>query len=317
MRMPREIAEPIVNYPKQGDQRKVRPSIRASEIQLDTLANRKYEWSEKFWLENLEHTPCLELPTKVPITPPQLQITRDKVEGVYAEVAQHFFQTQVSCKADAKHDQVFGATLYALSILKELLTIGAANGILGRLGLRTIVECYLTLAYLVKAGDPKKWASFRVFGSGQAKLSSLKIDESSSQPTYLSQEDLDAIANEDVWDEFLSIETGHWDKANLRSISIQAGQKDLYDMYYVWPSVFAHGHWGALRDTVFQTCGNPLHMLHRMPRDHARFLRDVVDDATDICEMILRVTKEEYPGISSSLKTGKEKSKKASGGDAQ
>ena len=62
MRMPREIAEPIVNYPNQGDQRRIRPSIRASEIQLDMLANRKYEWSEKFWLENLEHTSCLELP---------------------------------------------------------------------------------------------------------------------------------------------------------------------------------------------------------------------------------------------------------------
>lgn len=299
--LPLEILEPIVNYPNQGDQRKIRPSIRAAEIGLDYLVKRENKWPEEFWKENLKYTPCIEIPTRVPFKPPQYQLTVDKVEQVYSEIALNFLKSEANCLVNSKHDHVFGSGFYALSILKEILTIGNANGILGRLGLRTIVECYLTLAYLVKEDDPQKWASFRVFGSGQAKLTSLKIDENSSQPTYVSQEDLDAIANEDMWSEFLSIEIGHWDKTNLRNISIQSGQKDVYDMYYLWPSVFAHAHWGALRDTVFQTCGNPLHMMHRIPRKHVRFLPDVIDDATEICEKILRIINEQYPGNSCSL----------------
>jgi hypothetical protein len=57
------------------------------------------------------------------------------------------------------------------------------------MGLRTVLECYVTLAYLMKKNDEALWRSFRVYGAGQGKLAFLKIDESeelSEHPVYVS-----------------------------------------------------------------------------------------------------------------------------------
>jgi hypothetical protein len=98
------------------------------------------------------------------------------------------------------------------------------------------------------------------------KLALLKLADSQVLPDYVSVETLNALANEDMWQELLPIDLGHWDKANLRSLSERAEVKDEYDRFYPWTSTYSHGHWGAMRDSVFEVCGNPLHRLHRIPR---------------------------------------------------
>lgn len=87
-------------------------------------------------------------------------------------------------------------------------------------------------------------------------------------------------------------------------MSEDAGVKDFYDRYYAWryyawTSTFSHGHWGALRDTVFDTCGNPLHRLHRIPRATPRPLPDVVPDAALCLDRILEAVSQCYPDFPS------------------
>ena len=117
-------------------------------------------------------------------------------------------------------------------------------------------------------------------------------------PGYVQAETLSVLANEDVWEEFLPIELGHWEKANLRELSIQANVKDVYDKFYGWTSTFTHGHWGAVRDSVFDTCGNPLHRLHRIPRNNTRALPDVIPDACYLVDGILEFLSKSYPTFS-------------------
>jgi len=297
-----ELNRQIAEYPYFGDQRGVRPSIRAGEV---TFADKNVEggWSESFWEECLDETAC-QLPNVVfetSQTQAKPVVENETVDRMAEYLVQHSRLCLHTSKVDAKLDTVFGVALYCLNILREIIGHHANSAVLARIGLRSVLEGYVTLAYLVKRNDPALWKSYRVYGAGQGKLAFLKIDESSERPAHVSIETLRAIANEDQWEEFLSIDIGHWGKSNLRSMSEIAGVKADYDQYYIWPSAFAHSQWGAVRTTVFATCLNPLHRLHRIPLMHARKLDDVIPDVTRILDKILGLVGDCYPSFEKRL----------------
>ena len=297
--LPPELAKEILLYPDHGDMHEVRPSIRATEITLD-LPDTKHGWANKFWSQCMADTPCFPLPSASALATVTTGTTPESLNEVYSLLIKHCHQTRSTTSVDPRHDTVFGIGLYCLSILHELLRIGASQSISGRIALRTLAECYITLAYLAKKDDPDLWKSYRVFGAGQAKLAYLKLEYMSEDTAFVEAETLKNLANEDVWEEFLTIELGHWEKTNLRSESIEAGAKVKgdYDKFYPWASQFTHGHWGAIRDSVFDTCGNPLHRLHRIPRGSARGLPDVIPDACAIVDRVLEIVAKSYPDFS-------------------
>ena len=180
--------------------------------------------------------------------------------------------------------------------------IGISSSVIARHAIRSILESYITLGYLAKRDDPELWSSYRVYGAGQAKLALIKLEESTDQPEFVTQETLERLANEDIWQEFLAINVGHWDKINTRIMSEKAGLKEIYDRYYPWTSQFVHGQWGAIRDSVFQTCMNPLHRLHRIPVESTRMLPDTIADASFIMNGVLGLVDELYPPFTLRLK---------------
>jgi len=181
------------------------------------------------------------------------------------------------------------------------LVPGAGNSIMARMALRTVLECYITLTYLLERDEPDLWQSYRVYGAGQAKLSYLKLVQKDDGPGYISPATLEALANEDQWQEYLKIDLGHWDNSNLRQMSETAGVKADYDSFYSWPSAYAHGHWGPVRDSVLAVCVNPLHRLHRIARPTARMLNDVLPDVCVIFDKILRLVDRAYPRFSKTI----------------
>jgi len=202
-----------------------------------------------------------------------------------------------STAVDARHDAAFGFALYALALLRELLRPGIAASILGRSALRMLVEVLVTFRYLLSRDDSLLWSAYRAFGAGQAKLAFLKLDKLDTAVGHLSEEALSTLANEDTWQEFVPINLGHWGGMDLRKMAEEAGAKTEYDKFYGWPSSFVHGQWGAIRDSVFSTCLNPLHRLHRVPREDTRQLEDVLADAADLADGILALLDKAYPGF--------------------
>jgi hypothetical protein len=298
MLFPRELAEQaneIINYPSQGDLRAVRPTIRAMEGSLDT-PQPDYVWSKIFWDQCLSDTPCgsgFELGSGLS----QVGFTPICEDEIYLLVTEHFQKTLRTTAVDPKHDTIFGMALFCLTILKELLHGENRVSLLGRMGLRSVVESYITLAYLIKKDDPELWKEHRVYGAGQAKLTFLKLDDMVTPPSYVSIDTLKNLANEDIYQEFLPINLGHWEKTNLRSMSEAAGVKSEYDRFYSWTSTYLHGHWGAIRDSVFDLCHNPLHRLHRIPRPSARRLEDVVPDICYLIDGILDILDSAFPSF--------------------
>jgi hypothetical protein len=191
--------------------------------------------------------------------------------------------------------------LYALEVLSELMRVGNAATVLGRSGLRTILEAFLTLAYLAKDDDPKLWAAYREYGAAQAKLAFLKLDAGGVPISSVSSETLEALANEDLWQEYVTIDLGQWAGSDLRKMSEVAGEKGTYDKHYSWTSGFVHANWAAVRNAVFTTCINPLHRLHRVPRRDAAALEDVVPDAVELCDGMLGLLAALYPPFTTRL----------------
>jgi hypothetical protein len=293
----RETAAEIIAYPNKGDLRKVRPSIRAGEMML--RRSPPSDWIKKYWAELESKTECIDnsaetdyFATAVPT------LTRDAILSARHELAQSFLTVMSSTRTDAKLDAAFGFVLYAFSLLEEVAAPPLSQFIVGRLGLRSIAEVVITFSYLVKKNDAELWTAYRNFGSGQAKLAFLKAEqESGDTPSFVDQETLFQIANEDVWQEFLNIDLGHWANKNLRALAIEGGTKDVYDRYYDWTSTFAHAHWCAIRDSNFVTCHNPLHRLHRIPRPYHRLMPTVVRDAVELVNKCYDLLERTYPNM--------------------
>jgi len=171
---------------------------------------------------------------------------------------------------------------------------GASTSITARSSLRTLTETAITLAYLLKKDDPGVWQQFRNYGVGKAKLSYMKQERSAS-PSFVDTGLLEALANEDYWEEYTSIELGHWRGKDLRRLAEATGTKDLYDTYYDWTSQHGHGHWGAIRESQFVVCMNPLHRFHRVLADSTLPLGDIIPDAAIVMDRILELVRHAYP----------------------
>ncbi|MCM3546581.1 DUF5677 domain-containing protein [Priestia megaterium] len=302
--MPENMVGEIIYYPNEGDMRSVRPTIRTIEMMLNVMPDGQIvgsNWSNDFWEQGIKDTPCWSLDIDIK-NDNQVKLDVSSYEEVMYKLKEHFHLSKRTSGIDSKLDAIFGLSMYCLEVLGELLQNGNNTSILSRLGLRTITECYITLSYLCIKDDEELWQMYRSYGSGQAKLAFLKLDELEIKPNYIDTETLKALAGEDQWEEFVEINLGHWESTNLRKMSETAKVKEEYNAYYDWTSGFAHGQWAAVRNTVFDTCGNPMHRLHRIPKEKKQNFNDVTEDAKRLCNNVLDIINKSYPNFSLRIK---------------
>ena len=289
------LIEVMTNYPDlaPGDPNGAR--VRACEVGMSKVEYIKSNWPENFWHEAWDKTPCFLLAPQRLDEKVQSSTTRQQISELIENLEGHWNKTHSTTAVDAKHDAVFGMTFYALRILTEMMAFGISNGILSRLGLRTLLELRINLKHMIDANDTELWRKWRQYGTGQAKLSSLKLEDLEEPPRYVDIETIERIASEDLWEELLNIDIGNWANKDLRKLSENAQLKDTYDQYYPWTSAYSHGAWGAIRETSFQKCGNPLHRMHRYPERQT--LQDCLYDATTLVDEILEHVDNEYPSF--------------------
>jgi len=293
----KDVVEQLVEYPTKGDMRAVRPFIRATEISLSMLVGGESTWSKDFWQECLAKTRCMPagspgqpLPDYDPVA------SAEQIMEVHGALRGHWFATLGTTRVDPRHDAAFGFGFYGLAILVEMMSGPNAYGIIGRALLRALAECRVTLAYLRTKDPDGLWSKFREYGTGQAKLALLKLDDlQGGKPSFVSQDALETLSNEDFFQEFVKIEMGHWCGLDLRKMAEASGTKDDYDAVYGWASAFIHGHWSALRDTCMTHCLNPLHRLHRVPLASHRMLENALPDGLRLVNAILEDVGKLYP----------------------
>ena len=290
-----DFAETLLNYPDLEPGAAEGARVRATEGALPDSMRPESKWPTAFWQEAWEKTPCFMLAKRSATGEIQTSTTRQKMNELTENLKEHWSQTHSMTAVDAKHDATFGMAFYALRILTEMMAFGISNGILSRLGIRTILEIRINLKYLIDENKSELWQKWRRYGASQAKLSSLKLDDFSEPPKYISKETIEYIASEDVWEELLTIDIGNWANGDLRKMSEQVQLKDTYDQHYPWTSTYAHGMWGGIRESSYQTCGNPLHRLHRYPERQP--LQDCLYDAVSLVDEIIEHIDNEYPSF--------------------
>ena len=290
-----ELVEAIRSYPNLEPDCPEGARVRVTEIGFDSGLPADRTWPKGFWTEAWEKSPCVELVVPGDSVDVSVSTTRERLQGVLTALEKHWNQTHLTTEVDAKHDAVFGMAFYSLRIIRELMSFGMSSGILARLGLRTLLELRINLKYLVDQDDVALWQEWRKYGAGQAKLTSLKADDFQDPPQFIDLESLEGIASEDMWEEFVTIDFGSWTGADLRKISEQVSVKETYDKYYPWASSYSHAMWGAVRESSYRTCANPLHRLHRYPEDQA--LGDCLYDAVILVDDILGLVDAVYPSF--------------------
>ena len=171
-----ESADELFKYPNEYDQRKVRPSVRAMEIACSPPEEQDLTWPQAFWHETWIKTPCFQVSSQYKQPHIDSNVNREHISELRETLESHWQGTHVTTTVDAKHDAIFGMALYCLRILEEMLGIGIGTSILGRLGLRTILEVRVNLGYLLRVDSPELWKKWRKYGAGQAKLNAIKFD---------------------------------------------------------------------------------------------------------------------------------------------
>jgi len=299
----------VFEYPNYGDLRHIRPFIRASEIGPGPINKEgPSEWSRNFWQYCFDHTSCIpEEAVSERIKDRQKKLsqeTEDARKHYFEETVElrnklidHFFATSKTSAIDPRHEGAFGIALYGLTLFIEIIFYRAPLSITGRVALRLLVEAYITFKYLLQKEkeESRIWNDYRSYGTGQLKLIYLKLKELGQEISSIRINDLDSLANEDKWIEFVPINLGHWDSVNLRKISEDVGLKKLYDKYYSYTSGYMHANWGAVRESIYQKCINPLHRFHRIPTYDLPLMASVTTDAQEITNCILECLSKAYP----------------------
>lgn len=288
-----ESLEELRLFPDKGDMRRVRPFIRSAEMTM--RRNPPSLWADEFWSLAMRSTGCIDPSEGQGYTFIDTHIDPDSLYAARNEIVERFRRSISPERVDPRLDSAFGLALYALSVLEEVGMHRIHSRIIGVVSLRALAEVCITLRYLAHVDTPQMWQSYRVYGAGQAKLAFLKIQQTLGDlPAFVDEAAIHAIANEDVWQEFLNIDVGHWANSNLRKLATECGAKDIYDRYYDWSSGFMHGNWAAVRDTNFVTCHNALHRLHRVPRMAHRPLPSVEPDCAELVNGMLGVLEKLY-----------------------
>jgi len=170
--------------------------------------------------------------------------------------------------AEDKFDVIVGSVTYALKIFIEIEEKVLGNSILARHGARTITEVFIILKYLLmkENTNPNIWEEYKLYGISKYKLILLKSRElPPDDSSHFIAPIADALVNEIKWEEFIDIDLKYFDKQGIREKSIEVGEKYLYDIYYDYDSSYAHGLWGAIRESAMLHCNNPTHLYHSIP----------------------------------------------------
>lgn len=297
-----DIVKQLRLYPDHGDMRKVRPIIRAIEMTLGSMevGAEKAESvpgfnSEVIWSELFRKTECMVGSYPGPATEDRKSLASE-LTSIIDELIEHFLASISTTNIDARIDASFGIALYTLTLTYELAFSPGRIFASGRILLRTLAECLITLTYLRVNDNATLWHQYRNYGAGQTGLAFLKTSGLEDVPDYLDMAKLEMLANEDTWLEYQDIDVGAWANKNVRVMSEEAGVKDVYDKYYDWPSGFVHGNWGSIRDAAFTTCLNPLHRFHRIPRP-LQPMPSVLIDCCKLCNRMLNELNGLYPGL--------------------
>lgn len=296
----KEVGNKLYLYQKtphdSEEMREYRPTVRSM---FGAVQHTIFEHNEKFikffWRELLEIGGC-EL--KYIKYDNEFEIDENFIDDIKLEFQKLVIENPQTELEDSKFNVIIGSSVYALKVLNELIECNLRNRIMGRLSLRIIIEVYITLKFIHKkeAEETDIWEKYQEYGIGKYKLILLKARKAEDfENSHLNTELIDALVNEQIDEMFLDVDFRYF-KKDIRKRAQDVDEKELYGLYYDYESNYAHGLWGAVRESAMLKCINPTHLGHNVPDVPLNNgLADVLPDAIKIFKKLLSFINDNYP----------------------
>jgi hypothetical protein len=208
-----------------------------------------------------------------------------------------FAKERKSHAFDVKFEVFLGSVYYSLKIMHEIMTKGIDSAILGRHGIRTLVEVYVMMKYLIikEPEKPNIWNQYKQYGIGKYKLVLKRQQEKRSNVTHLNEKLLEIFVNEDKSEEFVDIDVTYFDKLSIKDKFHFVDEIELYEICYEYDTNYSHGLWGAVRESSMTFCDNALHFNHKIPdQDLEVELPSVVEDCKLVFFKLLLLFSKNY-----------------------
>lgn len=208
------------------------------------------------------------------------------------QTIEYFSANNEDKKMESKYAVIMGMTCYIYKIYQEIVEKQMQNGIAGRILFRTMLETYINLKYMMQQESEVSdiYERFKAYGNGKYKLVMAKLREEKytvSDDSQIDEKIMELIVNEDMDEAFVNMSVGYFDKTGVRTKFHKCGEDELYEIYYEYATNYAHGIWGAIRESSMLICDNPAHTYHCVPDYHMdQNLRSVLGD----CEMVMKKT---------------------------
>jgi hypothetical protein len=273
-----------------------RPFVRSTEGALGEIGeNEDGEFTSKFWKDIGMITRC----NLARIMHDENTFDYQPFIEQYRKILEHVTNSyKTESLLDDRFDVIIGSITYALRLFSEIYDNNLGNGILGRYSVRTIIEILIILKYLLKQekDHPKIWEEYKLYGISKYKLVLLKARENKlEESAHFVPLLVDILVNEIKWEEFIDIDLKYFDKQGIREKSIEVGEKYIYDLFYDYDSSFAHGLWGAIRETSMLKCDNASHQYHVVPDIFGvQNLPDVKADCRSLMMRLLDLLRQNY-----------------------
>lgn len=279
------LAEYYKHFHEDEIMRVYRPMIRSTFQALCNMDCNK-NFSEHFWQLLGEISECNPL-----------KIVWDKKESLdfynqATAIIEYFSISNEDKKMQIKYSVIMGMTCYIYRIYQDIVKKQMQNDIGGRILFRTMLETYINLKYMMKQENeiPDVYERYKAYGNGKYKLVMAKLREEKyyvPDDAQLDKKYMELIVNEDMDEAFINMSIGYFDKTSVRTKFQKCGEDELYEIYYEYATNFAHGIWGAIRESSMLICNNAAHTYHAVPDYFGeQNLRSVLSD----CEMVMRKT---------------------------
>lgn len=298
--MPSKERELILQYPEleHSDElmRLIRPIIRSTEMMVLHLEVHNQDYLNEFWRRISKMTDC-EL---YYVDWEKNNNNADNYMELAYECFQYFKDCLISNDVLGKKELVLlGLGTYSYKRVLEVYDHSLYNSIASRGTVRTVIECYIMMKYLLKSEkqDNDIWLKYEKYGLGLYKTIAARYRDTPEElnSSHVDYKYIELLVNEFMDEMYLDMDTSYFDKKNIRGKAIEVGEKALFGLYYDYDSSFEHGLWGAIRESAMLKCNAPTHQYHCVPDiDNKQKLKSVWPDCIMCLNKIITLLNEIY-----------------------
>ncbi|MCX8074055.1 MAG: DUF5677 domain-containing protein [Clostridia bacterium] len=293
--MPKEQLKLINEYPITEHicerMRLIRPTIRSMELSLQMLEEKNVTFINNFWRQISKMSDCNLIGIKFPDEEYDADNYINNLQKIIGYLSELL---KADNPLDNKMLVLLGMTTYSYKRIVEIVNYGLYNSISARGTIRTVIENYIMIKYLLKHECERNdiWTEFQYYGIGLYKLVLTKSRESLNDlsNSHVDYKYLDILVNEYTMEEYINMDTSYFGKLGIREKAIDVDEKELYGLFYDYDSSYEHGLWGAIRESSLLKCESPAHQYHCVPDyENTQNLKSVWHDCVSTMNKIIHL----------------------------